>query len=104
MFGANRAHILHQHKQCLQIDQNEIACDPHHLAVPSGVSKVISEPVVRSAQTVHISCTDTNTISKQTMMSFHLSLITWSTIGCVQNDFLVYGMFGRNYGPILLRH
>ena len=27
--------------------QNEIPHDPHHLGVPSGVSKTISEPMVR---------------------------------------------------------
>ena len=32
---------------------NEIPHDPRHLGVPSGASKTISEPMVRSAQTVH---------------------------------------------------
>jgi hypothetical protein len=48
MFGANCAPILHGHKQCLQTNQNEIAHDPCHVTVPSGVSKMISEPIVRS--------------------------------------------------------
>ena len=43
---------------------NEIPHDPHHLGVPSGASKMISEPMVRLAQTVHISYINTNTISK----------------------------------------
>jgi hypothetical protein len=33
-------------------------------------------PMVLSAQTVHLSCTDNNTVSKQTETSFHLSLLT----------------------------
>ena len=45
---------------------NEIPHDPHHLGVPSGASKMISEPMVRLAQTVHLSYIDTNTISKRT--------------------------------------
>jgi hypothetical protein len=32
--------------------------------VPSGVSKMISEPTVRLAQTMHLSYTDPNTVSK----------------------------------------
>ena len=35
---------------------NEIPHDPRHLEVPSGTSKMISEPMVRSVKTVHISC------------------------------------------------
>ena len=45
---------------------NEIPHDPRHLGVPSGASKMISEPMVCLAQTVHLSCTNTNTISKRT--------------------------------------
>jgi hypothetical protein len=57
-------------------DRNKILHDPRHLGVPSGASKMISEPVVQFAQIVHLSCTEPNTISKQTETSFHLSLIT----------------------------
>jgi hypothetical protein len=32
--------------------------------------------MVQLAQTVHLPCTETNTISKQTERSFHLSLVT----------------------------
>ena len=34
---------------------NEIPHDPSHLGVPSGATKMISKPMVRSAQTVHLS-------------------------------------------------
>ena len=37
---------------------------------------MISVPEVYSAQTVHLSCTKTNIISKQTETSFHLTYIT----------------------------
>jgi hypothetical protein len=37
---------------------------------------MISELVVRSAQTVHLSCVKISTISKRTEMSFHLGLAT----------------------------
>jgi hypothetical protein len=47
------------------MDRNEIAHDPRHLGVPSGVSKTISEPIVCLAQIVHLSCTGTNTVSKR---------------------------------------
>ena len=47
----------------LQMDQNELPVDPCHLVLPSGASKMISEPMVRLKQTVHLSCIDTNTVS-----------------------------------------
>jgi hypothetical protein len=50
--------------------------EPRHLGVPSGASKMISEAMVQLEQTVHLSCTETNTVSKWTETSFHLSLAT----------------------------
>jgi hypothetical protein len=73
---ASRAPILLQYKDSLQTDRNEILHDPGYLGVLSVVSKSIFEPVVRSVQTVHLSCVKNNTISKQTETSIHLSLIT----------------------------
>ena len=43
---------------------NEIPHDPGHLGVPSGASKMISEPMVRSAQTVHRSFVKISTLTK----------------------------------------
>jgi hypothetical protein len=60
----------------LQRDRNEIPHDSGHLGVLSGVSKAIFEPVVRLAQTVHLSYTDTNTVSKWTEMRFHMTHVT----------------------------
>jgi hypothetical protein len=54
------------------MDRNE----PRHLGVPSSASKMISEAMVYLAQTTLLSCTETNTVSKWTEMSFHLSLVT----------------------------
>jgi hypothetical protein len=50
--------------------------DPRHLGVASGASKTISKPMVRSAQTVHLSFVDTNTISKRTETGFDLTHVT----------------------------
>ena len=47
---------------------------PRHLGVLSGVVKMSYEPCLE--QTVHPSCTNTNTISKRTELRFHLSLVT----------------------------
>jgi hypothetical protein len=44
------------------MDQNELPLDPCHLGVPSGVPKMISMAVANSAQTVHLSRAETNTI------------------------------------------
>jgi hypothetical protein len=69
-FSANRAPILHQDYHYLQMDRNPLPLEHRHLEVPLGASKMISEPMVRLAQTVHLSCTDTNTVSKQTETRF----------------------------------
>jgi hypothetical protein len=58
------------------MDQNEIPLVPHHLGVPSAASKMITEPMVRLAHTMDLSCTDTNTVSKQTEIRFALIHIT----------------------------
>jgi hypothetical protein len=76
MFGQSYAPILHRHLDCLQMDRNEIPQDPCHLVVPSGVSKMISKPAVRSVQTVHLSCVKISTIFKRTESSIQLRLVT----------------------------
>jgi hypothetical protein len=58
------------------MDRYEIPHDQGHLGILSGVSKVIFVPVVRSTQTVHLSCIKNSTISKRTETSIHLSLVT----------------------------
>jgi hypothetical protein len=129
---------------------NELAVESHNLGVPSGVSKMISELMVRLVQTITLSCTDTNSISKWTETRFHRTHVTegfhrvrpkqflslwnsyhklctylmsrlalslnglkrassWAlsprrTISCIQNDFLAYGTFSTNHGPIMHRH
>jgi hypothetical protein len=57
--------------------QTEIPDDPRHLGVSSVVLKMISEPIVRSTQIVHLSCVKISTISKWTEKSFQLSLVTY---------------------------
>jgi hypothetical protein len=50
---------------------DKLPLDTCHLRVPSGLLKMICMPEVHSAQTVHLSYAEINTISKQTKMSFH---------------------------------
>jgi len=45
-FHANHAPILHQDKHYLQMDQTELPLGPLNLGVPSGASKIVSEPMV----------------------------------------------------------
>jgi hypothetical protein len=59
------------------MDRNEIPYDPCHLGVPIGASKTIFEPMVRSVQTAHLSCTDSNSVSKRTEMRFHMTHVTY---------------------------
>jgi hypothetical protein len=47
------------------MERNETQHDPRHLGVPSGESKMIFEPTVRSMQTVHQSCVKISTISEK---------------------------------------
>ena len=75
-FGKNRAPIWHQDQHYLQTDENELSLQPDHLRVPSGASKMISEPMVCSTQTVHLSSIDTNTVSKQKEARFHMTQVT----------------------------
>ena len=76
MFGASRAPIFRQDYHYLQTDRNELALEPYHLVVPSSASKMISEPMVRLAHTMHLSCIDTNTVSKQKEVRLHMTNIT----------------------------
>jgi hypothetical protein len=52
------------------MDQNEIPHDPRRVGVSPGVSKMISEAVVHSAQTVHLSCVKISTIFDRYKLSF----------------------------------
>ena len=83
---------------------NEIPYDTRHQGVLQGVSKLISKHMVRSKQTVHLSCIKISTISKSTEQSFHLSLLPRSSIGSVQNHFLAYAALCANLAPILHRN
>jgi hypothetical protein len=58
------------------MDQNKLLVEPCHQGVPWGLYKTISEPVVRLAQTVHLSCIDKNTIVKRTDTRFHRTDVT----------------------------
>jgi hypothetical protein len=50
--------------------------EPHHLGVSSGASKAISKSMVRLAQIEHLSCTITNTVSKQIETRFRMTHVT----------------------------
>jgi hypothetical protein len=76
MFGINNAPILCQDKHYLRIDWNELPREPRQLGVPSGASKIISNPMVWLVQTVHLSCSNTNTVMDRTETRFHMSHIT----------------------------
>jgi hypothetical protein len=56
--------------------RTELSHEPRHLKVPSGASNTISKPMVRLAQIVHLSCTDTNTIFKWKEVRFHMIHVT----------------------------
>jgi hypothetical protein len=100
-FDTNRAPFLRQDYHNLQMDLNKLPLEPHHLGVSSDASKMISELMVHSAQTVHLYCTDSNTVSKLIEMRFHKAHTSRTSIGCVQDNFRAYSTFGTNRAPIL---
>jgi hypothetical protein len=53
--------------------ETELSLEPHHIGVPLGVSKMIPEQMVPLAQTVHLSCTDSSTVSKEKEVRFHMT-------------------------------
>jgi hypothetical protein len=100
-FDTNRTPILCQDYHYLKKDSNKLPFQPRYLGVLSGVSKTISEPMVRSTQTVQLHCTNTNTVSKQTEMRFHMTHSPRSSIRCIEDDFRAYGTLETNHAPIL---
>jgi hypothetical protein len=76
MFNGNRAPILRQDLHYLKTYQNEHPLEPRHLGVPLGASKTISVSMVRLAQTVLQSCTNTTTVSKWIEMRFPMTNVT----------------------------
>jgi hypothetical protein len=56
----------------LQMDQSEFPLDPCHVGAPMVAPKMIFEPMLRSVQTMHLSCVEINTISIQIETIFHL--------------------------------
>jgi hypothetical protein len=68
-FGANCAPILRRHSHCLQTERSEIPHNPRHLGAPSGASKTISEPILRSMKIMHLSCVKISTISDRSEFS-----------------------------------
>jgi hypothetical protein len=67
-------------------------------------SIIISEPMLRSVQTMHLSSIEVVSISKRTETRFYMTHITSSSIVCVRNDFRACGTFGANSAPIWHRH
>jgi hypothetical protein len=85
-FDTNCAPFFHRDYHYLHTDSNKLPLEPRHLGVPSVASKTISEPIVCSAQTMHLYCTNTNIASKWTKMRFHLTHSPRGSIGCGQDD------------------
>jgi hypothetical protein len=64
MFVPIQAPILRRDLHYIQMDQNELPFDPHHLGGPTSVAKKIFVPMVYLAQTVHLSDAEINIVSK----------------------------------------
>jgi hypothetical protein len=64
------------HRYCTERTETSFHLCLCHTGVPSGASTIISKPAVRFAQTVHLSYTKTNTISKRIETIFYMTHIT----------------------------
>jgi len=85
------------------MERSETPHDPRHQGVPSGVSKMISEPLVRSTQTVQLSCVKISMISKWGELSLeprHLG----APSGASKAISKPMVRFGAKCAPILHRH
>jgi hypothetical protein len=71
------------------MDWHELPLDTRHLGVPSDVPKMISMPVLHSAQTVHPSSVEINTTLNGPKWASTGPTSPRSTIGCAKNDFFV---------------
>jgi hypothetical protein len=58
------------------MDRNDLPVEPRDQVVSLGESKMISKTMVHLAQTVHLSYTNTNTVSKQTKTRVHMTDVT----------------------------
>ena len=83
------------------MERNELPLNPCHLGLPSGASKMIADPMVRLAQTVHLSCTDTNIVSERNKTRFHMTHVTKEFHRVRPKRFPSLGTFGANHAPIL---
>jgi hypothetical protein len=68
------------HLSCTKINTifkyTKLSLEHRHLRVPSGAFKTIFELMVRLAQTVQLFGTDTNAVSSQKEVRFHITHIT----------------------------
>jgi hypothetical protein len=83
------------------MDRNELPLEPRHLGVPSGTSKMIPEPMVHLAQIVHLSCANTNTISKHTEIGFDMARVILELHRVRPNRFLSLWYIRANHATIL---
>jgi hypothetical protein len=58
------------------MDRNELPLELRHLGVPSDPPKTVTKSMVHLTQTVHLSCTNTNTVSKWTETRFDMTYVT----------------------------
>jgi hypothetical protein len=72
-FNADHAPIF-----CSTISKRtkQISARPSSPRSTAGASKMIYKPMVHLTQTVHLSCTDANTVSKQIEIRFHMTHVT----------------------------
>ena len=69
-----------------------------------GASKLISKHMVRSMQTVQLSCIKLALSPNRPNQASTCAPSPRSTIGCVQNGFLANGALDANHAPILHRN
>jgi hypothetical protein len=80
---------------------NEFPLEPCHLVVPSGASKMISEPMVLWRKSCTYLAPTLTQCPNRPKWDSTLPTSPRSSIRCDQNGFWGYGMFGANHAPIV---
>jgi hypothetical protein len=82
------------------MDRNELPLEPCHLGVPSGVSKMITEPMVRLRQVCTYLELTLTPYPNEPKRDLTRPTSPRGSIECVENDLQAYGTFNTHHAPI----
>jgi hypothetical protein len=101
MFTAKPCNYLAWRWHYLQMDQNELPFDPHHLGAPSSVAKRICCPWYNWCKPCSYLTPRLTLSPSRPKRDSTWPMSPRNSIGCARNDFQAYCTFGANCVPIL---